>query len=241
MSKEQLLAGLNLKPFDKEEKVQPPALDQLQRENMNKQMKIHNQEETQVTPMRKWRAIAWSIIHFNWLYKIVTVYREKKIENEEKPLAAVIDVTILIIRNWLIEILFNLLSSTDRINLDIINDPTDRVVNNKSMEFSFRRLSVRVEGIVNILLDKTLRMPSIVSNFMKKIFREGGFAPQKYWTQFELKRLEFDDKQTLNNFSKERFMLCSSYMILTKVLVLDILMKPENIKSLTINRRQLKA
>lgn len=40
-------------------------------------MKILRDNGVKVTPMQKWRAIAWSIIHFNWLYKMIKGYQGK--------------------------------------------------------------------------------------------------------------------------------------------------------------------
>lgn len=71
---------------------------------------------------------------------------------------------------------------------------------------SFRKLSVRIEGIVNLLIENTITLPELMIKFLQKIFREGGFMPAAYWLPFELKRIEFDEYDTLLNFNKERHM-----------------------------------
>ena len=118
------------------------------------------------------------------------------------------------IQVWLYDILKIPLTTADRINFDILNNPYDEVKESDKREFSFRRLSVRVQGIVKILIEQSVYMPEVAVKFLKKIFREGGYIPLDFWINFESKRIEIDDKDTLSNFTEERWMFWVSYFIL---------------------------
>lgn len=55
------------------------------------------------------------------------------------------------IQVWLYDILNIPLTTTERVNFKILNNPFDEIKDSEDLKFSFRRLSVRVEGIVKII------------------------------------------------------------------------------------------
>ena len=131
--------------------------------------------------------------------------------------------------------------TTDRINFDIINNPNESVSESDKREFSFRRLSVRVMGIVKILTEQTVYMPEVIVRFFKKTFREGGYVPSDFWCKFEKTRIEVDEKHTLLNFSDERWMFWLSFFILAKILVNYILLKPNQQREVNITKKEQRA
>ena len=84
-------------------------------------------------------------------------------------------------------------------------------------------------------------MPDVAVKFLKKVFREGGYIPSDFWCDFEVWRIDTDDKETLSNFSTERWMFWLSYFILAKVLVSYILLKPNTLRGINITKHAKKA
>ena len=141
------------------------------------------------------------------------------------------------IQVWLYDILKIPLTTTERINFHILNDPFDKIEESDNKKYSFRRLSVRVEGIIKILIEQTVYMPEVAVKFLKKVFREGGYIPSDFWSKFEKCRIETDEKETLCNFNDERWMFWVSYFILAKVLISYILLKANTIRGINTTKR----
>lgn len=207
MSNTQLLSGMPLKPFNKTEEVKSGEKEsKTEREKLKRKMKIFdkNGNEIIVTPFKKWRAISWAIVQFIWLLKIAREYRIQKRDNEEKPLSATMEIMSQAIRVWMIEIFNPIIISTDKLDDDLLDAKIDFKSNNKNLDISFRKLSVRVDGVVNMLIKHTIDIPELMIKFLRKIFREGGFIPSSYWLRYEKEKIDLDKHDTLLNFNQQR-------------------------------------
>ena len=75
-SKEELLAQLNLKNFDKDEKIEKPEVSKSgTRQKVKREFKFIEEKERKVKGKRLWRAHSWAIVQFLWLYKMIKNYR----------------------------------------------------------------------------------------------------------------------------------------------------------------------
>jgi hypothetical protein len=131
-------------------------------------------------------------------------YRIKKKENEEKPLSATMEIVSAAIRVWMIDILNSIIISTDKCDDHVLDAKPDFKNKHKALDLSFRRLSVRIEGTINLLIKHTIDLPELMVKFLRKIFREGGFIPKTYWSKYEKDKIELDEHETLVNFNEQR-------------------------------------
>jgi len=236
-----LLRDLNLKEFDKTEKLTKDNMDtDFSRENKGYKANFlqRDQDESTLRPIQKFRAISWAIVHFLWLLKLAQDYRLKKKDNEGKLIGPTLEIISQAIRMWLFDILKIPVTSVDKMNTKFLDVKPHKYQPSKEIEMSFRKLSVRVEGIVNILFEQTGYLPDLMTKFFRKIFREGGYINQEYWTPFEMQRIELDELETLKNFTKERSMFLMSYLVLAKILIQSFLLSPQNIRGFKVSKKE---
>lgn len=207
MTSSRLFSGMPLKHFDKNEEVKSVKKEnKSERDKRERKKKIldKNGNEIIVTPFKKWKAVSWAIVQFLWLLKIAREYRTKKKDNEEKPLSATIEIMSQAIRVWMIDTFNSIIISTDKLDDDLLNAKLDFKSKNKKLDISFRKLSVRIDGVVNLLIKNTIDIPELMVKFIRKIFREGGFIPSAYWLRYEKEKIELDKHETLVNFNQQR-------------------------------------
>ena len=143
MSQAQLLSSLGLKSFDKNEEMDKFNIErEAKRERKEREMKVFDKEgnEIIVSPIQKWKAISWAIVHFLWLYKITQQFRSMKKDNEEKPLSATMQIVSQAIRVWLFDILKTPVTSVDTLNTNILDAKFVKSHPNKDLELSFRKI-----------------------------------------------------------------------------------------------------
>ena len=78
LSKDELLYQMDLKHFDKDEVVEKPEeIKKSRKEQREKpQFKEIEKEKHRFKGKRLWKAYAWAILQFFWLYKVVKNYRQ---------------------------------------------------------------------------------------------------------------------------------------------------------------------
>ena len=224
-TKQELLSSLPLKSFNDKDGVNAAEIrESVKVEQKRGKMKTFdkNGKEIIVTPERRFRAIAWAVVHLLWLHKVVKIFRNNKTESEGNPFLATLEIMKQVTSVWMnsnAQFQNILISAVERMDDQILNiEKVEEAKENKHVSASFRKFSVRVEGIINLLLISTIKFPIMIRKLLKKVFKEGSYIPKEYWSDFEMQYLEFDDKDTLINFTKERFKICSSYFIIVRVL-----------------------
>lgn len=224
-NKSNLFVNMSLKPFDRNEEVKIPVVE----DKRNIQRNLHHNfqdllkkkyekySNIQVSFRKRLKAIVIAIDRMMVLYKLVHNFKVHAHDVRKKDMLMVYSVNLVLIKSWVVEKEANFFR-----NIINSSEPLDytqyELTDKDNIEAAVKKLKFKMNIFLKEL-DKAVisDLPLPVVTFLYEMAQHGAYLPDKFLSYFEKSHLSLDEYGTLFNVTLETKQFIWLYTIFVTV------------------------